>query len=1242
MQTYRSKHRHIAFLYWLFVGLLLISISISAWLQSPAQAAPTALLGEDFEELTGSLQTAVDENISTSILGWTHTTPQGWTIDNSNMPAIQGVTEWQGWSFTTSPFWTAADLQGRESFNAASGVFAVADPDEWDDLNNASASGNFDSTLVSPAISVAGGQTTFLSFYTHYRQEGNQTADITVSFDGGAEQLVLRYDGNANSDNAGGDVLNAFVNIPLPAPTTTSDMVVKFRMYNAGNNWFWAVDDVGVTTEPASPPTATPAPTLPPTILSNKRVLYIGVDGLRGDSVIPANAPNLDEIINNGAFHTNVIAGNNIQDTSSAPGWSTLLTGVWATKHNVYNNGQFGQNNYAQYPHFFTQLKNADAGIKTASVVHWGPINDNIVPAGTDIEETYSTDTAVANRAVDILSGNDAPHVTFLHFDDVDHAGHSCCYAPDNGNYLAAISGVDAHIGAVINAVKNRASFAQEDWLIVVASDHGGSGTSHGGQSSDEQMAFMALQNTGATPYCQGNLSGSLLHVDVLPHVFDFIGLPINPAWGFDGQAHSTCSGLVPPTPTATPTGGVTLIYEDVPTSPIAIPAATVSHECVNSIQRTITVPDNVIISDVNFGFNAAHPWRSDVEVTLQSPAGAAVKLIQRTISTNIDNWDLMLDDASINPLNDGNNDDPNAPFYDRLAQPSNPLNIFNGQNAQGDWTITVCDIGLGDDGDYNRSQLVITTFSTNPTATPEPPTPTTMPGGTTYVFDDAPASPLAIPPATVSLQCVDDLQRTITVNDNLLVDDVNFGFNASHPYRSDVEVTLISPMGTSVKLIQRTASTNIDNWDLMLDDASSNPLNDGNADDPAAPYYDRDAQPSNALTAFDGENAQGNWTIIICDIGIADDGDYNRSQLIITSSSQVPTATLSPTPVPPTNTPAPTATLSPTPVPPTNTPAPTATLSPTPVPPTNTPAPTATLPPTNTPAPTATLSPTPVPPSGAKLAIGAVNNVSSSGWTTVNLGQNYSSMVVVASVNYDSGTVPAVVRIQNAAGSSFEVMVSSTDGVTAVSNLTVHYLVVEEGVYTQTTDGVTMEAVKFTSTVTDENNSWVGESRSYANSYSNPVALGQIMSANDPDWSVFWARGGSRTAPPNSSTLFVGKHVGEDPDNTRADETIGYIVIESGSGAIEGKSYRAALGNDSVKGVDNAPPFSYSLSGLSSASVGIVSAAAMDGNNGGWPILYGANPLSSTSLQLAFDEDQAKDSERKHTAEQVAFIVFE
>ncbi|MFN3613826.1 MAG: metallophosphoesterase, partial [Rubrimonas sp.] len=105
------------------------------------------IMAENFDGLADRLRPAVDENIPADILGWTHDAPDGWSIDTpASVP--QGTTEWQGWSFTTLAFWTAADGQGRADFTRADGVFAVADPDEWDDFNGGSVTGrDFESTL---------------------------------------------------------------------------------------------------------------------------------------------------------------------------------------------------------------------------------------------------------------------------------------------------------------------------------------------------------------------------------------------------------------------------------------------------------------------------------------------------------------------------------------------------------------------------------------------------------------------------------------------------------------------------------------------------------------------------------------------------------------------------------------------------------------------------------------------------------------------------------------------------------------------------------------------------------------------------------------------------------------------------------------------------------------------------------------------------------------------------------------
>jgi hypothetical protein len=149
-------------------------------------------------------------------------------------------------------------------------------------------------------------------------------------------------------------------------------------------------------------------------------------------------------------------------------------------------------------------------------------------------------------------------------------------------------------------------------------------------------------------------------------------------------------------------------------------------------------------------------------------------------------------------------------------------------------------------------------------------------------------------------------------------------------------------------------------------------------------------------------------------------------------------------------------------------------------------------------------------------------------------------------------------------------------------------------------------------------------------------------MTNNDASWSVFWANGSSRAAEPSSTVFNAGKNVAEDTDTTRANETIGYIVMESGTGTINTVPYTAALGPDTVRGPDNTSTgYTYTFGSVANASVAIVSANGIDGGNGGWPVMYGANPLTTTSLTLVFDEDQIGDSERRHTPERVAYIVF-
>jgi uncharacterized repeat protein (TIGR02543 family) len=259
----------------------------------------------------------------------------------------------------------------------------------------------------------------------------------------------------------------------------------------------------------------------------------------------------------------------------------------------------------------------------------------------------------------------------------------------------------------------------------------------------------------------------------------------------------------------------------------------------------------------------------------------------------------------------------------------------------------------------------------------------------------------------------------------------------------------------------------------------------------------------------------------------------------------------------------------------------------------------------------------------------------------TVNLDNTYVSPVVVCSVQYHNNTTPVVARVSDVISTSFDVRLQNPSGGAVVAE-NVSYIVVEEG--TWTIDGVNVEAQTYLSTVTDEDGSWVGESQSYGQSYTNPVVLGQVISENDPDWSVFWCQGGSREDPPSATTLRTGKTVCEDTDTTRADETIGFVVFEAGHNTIGGIEFEAFSGADSIQGVDDSPPYAvgFGTSFASTPEVVLATQAGMVGPNGGWAQSHGSTAATSTSLYLSIDEDQVGDSERNHIAEQVGYVVFD
>ena len=273
-------------------------------------------------------------------------------------------------------------------------------------------------------------------------------------------------------------------------------------------------------------------------------------------------------------------------------------------------------------------------------------------------------------------------------------------------------------------------------------------------------------------------------------------------------------------------------------------------------------------------------------------------------------------------------------------------------------------------------------------------------------------------------------------------------------------------------------------------------------------------------------------------------------------------------------------------------------------------------------------------------IEVGLINAVGDT-WQTVTLEQSYESMIVVATpLLPDANALPAVTRIKNAAGNSFDLKIQNPGG-TFDAEYAVYYVVVEEGIYKEAYDGIKMEAYRATSDITAHSSNWAREARNYQQTYSQPVVIGQVMSENDLEWSVFWASEASdRRNIPSTNDLAAGKHKAEDTPINEIIEEIGIIVIEQGIYEARNKVLEAAVGPRTIRGINNnGHKYDINSSVLKGA---VLSANGMRGGNGYWPVLFGPTPVTETKITMIADEDQVADMERNHTREQVAYLAFE
>lgn len=294
---------------------------------------------------------------------------------------------------------------------------------------------------------------------------------------------------------------------------------------------------------------------------ATKKVVYIIIDGIPADVIEKMKPVHLNAIAKQGGYAHTMVGGEkngySQTPTISAVGYNSVLTGTWVNKHNVWDN-DIKDPNY-NYKSIFRILKEAHPEKKTGIFSSWTDnrtrlVGDAFAATGNiafdykfdgleldtinyphDDERAFMhrIDAKVADAAAAAIKTN-APDLSWVYLEYTDDMGHM--YG-DSPQFYAAINYEDNYVGQIWQAIQYREKNFNEDWLIVVTTDHGRTaetGKGHGGQSDRERAGWIFTNAKDLNDYFKNNEASI---TDIFPTIARFMNLsiPLETARELDG-----------------------------------------------------------------------------------------------------------------------------------------------------------------------------------------------------------------------------------------------------------------------------------------------------------------------------------------------------------------------------------------------------------------------------------------------------------------------------------------------------------------------------------------------------------------------------------------------------------------------------------------------------------------------------------------------------------------------------------
>ncbi|MEX1365486.1 MAG: proprotein convertase P-domain-containing protein [Nannocystaceae bacterium] len=304
---------------------------------------------------------------------------------------------------------------------------------------------------------------------------------------------------------------------------------------------------------------------------------------------------------------------------------------------------------------------------------------------------------------------------------------------------------------------------------------------------------------------------------------------------------------------------------------------------------------------DVEVFVDASHTWATDMEIDVgYVPGGTTARMFDNGCGgANLDNMDVTYDDEAggipscVSPIGGGGS-----------GTPVQPLSAFDGQgDGAGDWQITIGDTVGGDGGTLNEWCVTLSTNSTAPFCGDGVVSGSEVCENNEIAFNTCEALGFAGGSPDCSAGCDIDTSECsnsviavcnspgslITtgapVNDVVNIPagsgnvaDIDVHVDITHTWSADIDMTLTHNLtGTVVELSTDQCGSDDDIFAFYNDEGNGLP----DCIDPIG--IEGNINPEGVLADFDGELAEGDWTLNVTDDAGGDDGTLNTWCIYIT-----------------------------------------------------------------------------------------------------------------------------------------------------------------------------------------------------------------------------------------------------------------------------------------------------------------------------------------------------------------------